>query len=76
MTRAFPRSSKSQADEIQLLLEHGWKEDQARDIAKSARNDLYLWRWRQPGTGALFTLHDAVAVIEGQKITRVITKRH
>lgn len=74
MSPVFARGSKSQAEQIQLLLDHGWKEDQSRDDSKNGRTNLYLWRWRQPKTGALFTLKDAVEFIESQRITTVTRK--
>ena len=65
MSPNFQRSSKSQSPQINLLLAHGWREeDRSHD----------LWRWRQPRTGALFTLKDAIAVIQSQRVTLVTRK--
>jgi hypothetical protein len=64
--RQFPRRSpytssrKSQADYIEMLAAAGWREDQSR-------NDL--WRWKDPKTGALHTLRDAIDRIH-TKVTR------
>jgi len=73
--RPFPRSGKSQADLIRLLIENGWTEDQSRDSERYGRTNIYLWRWIQPGTRARFTLKDAIAFIQGHANVTLVTKK-
>ena len=67
----FTKSQKSQAEQIELLKQAGWKEDQSRDSRRNGLTNLYLWRWRQPGTGALFTLHGAFSFLESLHVTPI-----
>lgn len=75
MMPVFSRGSKSQAEQIELLLRHGWKEEQSREYGKNSDNALYLWRWRQPKTGALFTLKGAFELIQNQRLESSRIKR-
>lgn len=59
----FNKSTKSQAEMIEVLKGQGWIEEQKR-------RDVY--RWREPKTKALYTLRDAFSLVSG--VTRRMVK--